>query len=134
MLSSQLDNVGGPTLLTIAKDWSFWEQPPPPSVRRDITLPKELARGLALIVQGPRPASSHSIVALFREPASVTCVPTATWHRDPGDEARGVFGALACARGAVAHPSRAWNYHDTTAPLSTTNGRSRARPSSVRSQ
>lgn len=41
-------------LLQVAGDWSFWERQPPPSIRRDVGLPKSLSRRTALVIQGVR--------------------------------------------------------------------------------
>jgi predicted AAA+ superfamily ATPase len=48
--------------LEIARDWSFWEEPPQKSVRREIALPTELRPDLALVVQGVRRCGKSTLL------------------------------------------------------------------------
>ena len=50
-------------LLRIARDWSFWEHQPPPSVRRDLGLPKSLSKRTALVIQGVRRCGKSTLLA-----------------------------------------------------------------------
>lgn len=49
-------------ILTIAADWSFWDRPLPPSVRRDVDLPAALRPSLALVVQGVRRCGKSTLL------------------------------------------------------------------------
>jgi predicted AAA+ superfamily ATPase len=49
-------------LLAIAKDWSFWEAPPPASIPRRLALPTELRPDLALVVQGVRRCGKSTLL------------------------------------------------------------------------
>ena len=48
--------------LAIAGDWSFWEEPPAKSVRRELALPSELRPDLALVVQGVRRCGKSTLL------------------------------------------------------------------------
>ncbi|MBM4107130.1 MAG: ATP-binding protein [Phycisphaerae bacterium] len=50
------------SLLDIARDWSFWDAPPPKSVRRTLPLPAELRPDLALVVQGVRRGGKSTLL------------------------------------------------------------------------
>ncbi|MBK7876486.1 MAG: ATP-binding protein [Planctomycetes bacterium] len=50
-------------LLAIARDWSYWDRPVPKSVPRSIDLPRELAPGLALVVQGVRRSGKSTLLS-----------------------------------------------------------------------
>ncbi|MBX3374239.1 MAG: ATP-binding protein [Phycisphaeraceae bacterium] len=50
------------TLLDIARDWSFWDAPPPGSVPRTLSLPVELRPDLALVVQGVRRGGKSTLL------------------------------------------------------------------------
>jgi len=54
-------------LLAIARDWSFWDAPPPPSVPRAVDLPAELRPDLALIVQGVRRCGKSTLLGQLVE-------------------------------------------------------------------
>lgn len=54
--------MSAPDLLAVAADWSYWDAPPPPSVPRRVTLPKELPPGIALVVQGVRRAGKSTLL------------------------------------------------------------------------
>ena len=49
-------------LLQVARDWSFWERPPPPSVRRAVGLPKSLSNRTALVIQGVRRCGKSTLL------------------------------------------------------------------------
>lgn len=49
-------------LLTIARDWSFWDAEPPPSVQREVSLPAELRHDLALVIQGVRRGGKSTLM------------------------------------------------------------------------
>ena len=51
-----------PDLLTIASDWSFWSDTPPPTVPRRVDLPKALEPGVALVVQGVRRSGKSTLL------------------------------------------------------------------------
>lgn len=54
-------------LLEIAREWSFWDAPPPKSVRRDLALPAELRPDLALVVQGVRRGGKSTLLQQLME-------------------------------------------------------------------
>ena len=49
-------------LLQVAADWSFWERPPPPSIRRAVGLPKSLSNRTVLVVQGVRRCGKSTLL------------------------------------------------------------------------
>jgi len=49
-------------LLEIARDWSFWESAPPPSVPRRVALPRELRPEMVLVVQGVRRCGKSTLL------------------------------------------------------------------------
>src|SRR5437016_4161486 len=48
-------------LKNILADWSFWSQPPPSTLARQITLPERLHDDLALIIQGVRRSGKSTL-------------------------------------------------------------------------
>ena len=50
-------------LLSVAETWSFWNRPPPPSIRRVLELPRSLSPRTALVVQGVRRAGKSTLLA-----------------------------------------------------------------------
>ena len=54
-------------LLAVAKDWSYWDEPPPSTVRRAVELPKELQPNLALVVQGVRRCGKSTLLSQLLE-------------------------------------------------------------------
>lgn len=52
----------GDELLEIARDWSFWDEAPPPSVDREVNLPAELRPDLALVIQGVRRGGKSTLM------------------------------------------------------------------------
>ncbi len=54
-------------LLEITAYWSFWEEPIPASVPRDISLPDRLRDSLALVVQGVRRCGKSTLLAQMLE-------------------------------------------------------------------
>ena len=50
------------SLLAIARDWSFWDEAPPKSVRREVALPAELRPDLALVIQGVRRGGKSTLL------------------------------------------------------------------------
>jgi uncharacterized protein len=49
-------------LLDVASTWSFWDRPVPPSVRREVDLPRELRDSLCLVVQGVRRCGKSTLL------------------------------------------------------------------------
>ena len=49
-------------LLQVAGDWSFWDRPPPSSVRRAVGLPKTLSNRTALVIQGVRRCGKSTLL------------------------------------------------------------------------
>ena len=49
-------------LLQIARDWSYWDREPPPSIPRRVDLPSELPPDLALVVQGVRRCGKSTLL------------------------------------------------------------------------
>ena len=49
-------------LLAVAGDWSFWDRAPPKTVKRTVTLPKELRPDLALVIQGVRRCGKSTLM------------------------------------------------------------------------
>jgi predicted AAA+ superfamily ATPase len=49
-------------LLALARGWSYWDRPPPPSIRRRLVLPKRLQPKLALVVQGVRRCGKSTLL------------------------------------------------------------------------
>ena len=49
-------------LLDIAATWSFWEQPPEPSILRNVRLPESLPGRTALVVQGVRRCGKSTLL------------------------------------------------------------------------
>ena len=54
--------MDAPELLTIAADWSQWDQPPRAFVPRRLQLPRELSPDLALVVQGVRRCGKSTLL------------------------------------------------------------------------
>ena len=54
-------------LLSIARDWSFWDAPPPQTVRREVALPDELRPDLALVIQGVRRGGKSTLLQQLME-------------------------------------------------------------------
>ena len=52
----------GDELLQVAGDWSFWDRPPPSSVRRAVGLPKTLSNRTALVIQGVRRCGKSTLL------------------------------------------------------------------------
>ena len=50
-------------LLEIAGTWSFWELPPPPSIRRTVELPGSLSNRNVLVIQGVRRCGKSTLLA-----------------------------------------------------------------------
>ncbi|MCY3622077.1 MAG: ATP-binding protein [Gammaproteobacteria bacterium] len=50
-------------LLEIAGTWSFWESPPPPSIRRTVELPGSLSNRTVLVIQGVRRCGKSTLLA-----------------------------------------------------------------------
>ena len=51
-----------PNILDIARAWSFWERPVPPSVPREVDLPDELRDTLCLVIQGVRRCGKSTLL------------------------------------------------------------------------
>jgi predicted AAA+ superfamily ATPase len=49
-------------LLDVARGWSFWEEPPPRTVPREVALPKALEPGIALVIQGVRRCGKSTLM------------------------------------------------------------------------
>lgn len=49
-------------LLDIAATWSFWDRPPPPSIRRAVELPRSLSDRIALVIQGVRRSGKSTLL------------------------------------------------------------------------
>ena len=54
-------------LLQIARDWSYWDCEPPPSIPRRVDLPGELRPDLALVVQGVRRCGKSTLLGQLVE-------------------------------------------------------------------
>ena len=50
-------------LLEIAGTWSFWESPPPPSIRRTVGLPGSLSNRTVVVIQGVRRCGKSTLLA-----------------------------------------------------------------------
>jgi predicted AAA+ superfamily ATPase len=50
-------------IIEILKDWSFWDNQPPPGLARHITLPSHLHADLALIIQGVRRCGKSTLLS-----------------------------------------------------------------------
>jgi predicted AAA+ superfamily ATPase len=50
-------------VLTVAKDWSYWDGPPSHAVQRDVELPRELSERVALVVKGVRRCGKSTLLA-----------------------------------------------------------------------
>ncbi len=59
--------MGAAQLLAIAADWSHWDQPPPATVPRTVSLPVELRPDLALVVQGVRRCGKSTLLGQLIE-------------------------------------------------------------------
>lgn len=51
------------SLMEILGNWSFWDNPPPPGLTRQLTLPQSLATDLALIIQGVRRCGKSTLLS-----------------------------------------------------------------------
>ena len=49
-------------LLDVAATWSFWDQPPPPSIPRDVGLPESLSNRTGLVIQGVRRCGKSTLL------------------------------------------------------------------------
>lgn len=54
-------------LIEVSAYWSFWDAPPPPTVRRDVELPSKLRDSLALVVQGVRRCGKSTLLSQMLE-------------------------------------------------------------------
>jgi predicted AAA+ superfamily ATPase len=61
-LSIKLDSMDAADLFVIARHWSNWDSPPPPSVPRQLALPSELRPDVALVIQGVRRAGKSTLM------------------------------------------------------------------------
>ncbi|MCY3819712.1 MAG: ATP-binding protein [Gammaproteobacteria bacterium] len=50
-------------LVDVAATWSFWDRPPPPSIRRTVKLPRSLSDRTALVIQGVRRCGKSTLLA-----------------------------------------------------------------------
>lgn len=55
------------SLIAIARDWSFWDQPPPKTVPRSVDLPAELRPDMALVIQGVRRCGKSTLLGQLLE-------------------------------------------------------------------
>ena len=54
-------------LLDIASTWSFWDRPPPQSIRRGIQLPESLSNRTVMVVQGVRRCGKSTLLTQLIE-------------------------------------------------------------------
>ncbi|MDE0452114.1 MAG: ATP-binding protein [Gammaproteobacteria bacterium] len=55
--------MGDDDLMDVAATWSFWDRPPPPSIRRAVKLPRSLSDRTALVIQGVRRCGKSTLLA-----------------------------------------------------------------------
>jgi hypothetical protein len=61
-VSITIDTMSDVDILDVARTWSFWDQPVPPSLPRRVDLPSELFDSLALVVQGVRRCGKSTLL------------------------------------------------------------------------
>lgn len=54
-------------MLTVARDWSYWDDPPPETVPRKLGLPEALRPDVALVVQGVRRCGKSTLLGQLLE-------------------------------------------------------------------
>ncbi len=59
-MSSTVDIMSD--LLNIAAEWSFWDRPIPPSVPREVALPRQLSDRTCLVIQGVRRCGKSTLL------------------------------------------------------------------------
>jgi predicted AAA+ superfamily ATPase len=61
-MSSSFDTMEGAQVLEVARGWSFWDVPLPPSIERRVKLPDALRPSLALVIQGVRRCGKSTLM------------------------------------------------------------------------